>query len=141
MLAVLHFVMAALMLLTGALWIWVVRSPMFAELGMENPQGMDLSDEMLWLTEMGPWAGALFLVYGGLKGASGYGLLKLRRWGRRLTIGLAALTVLLTLPGLVSALLDQQASRIILNLIVVAGYSAIIAYLLTARVKQAFGAT
>lgn len=138
-LAVLHFVIAAMMLLAGVIWIWVVRllATTGAELAMPIP--LDVSEEMALLLRMGRGAGVLFLLYGALKGISGFGLLKLRNWGRWLTIGLAALAVLLSLPGLVSCLLGWQPAGLALNLIFASGYGVIIWYLLRRDIKRAFG--
>lgn len=127
-----------MMLLSGLLWIWV--APLLAETGGSLPIEMpiDVSTELAWLVRMGPNAGGLFLLFGALKAVSGYGLLKLRAWGRRLTIALAGFTLLLTLPGFVSSLFRSRPAELIVNLVFAGCYGLILWYLFTPRVKQAF---
>lgn len=139
-LAVVHFILAALMLLTGALWIGLVRLLASAGGELATPLPIDVSREMALLLRMGRVAGLLFIFYGVLKAVSGFGLLKLRNWARWLTIALAGAAVLLSLPGFVSALLSRQPGSLALNLLFAAGYGVIIWYLFRRDIKRAFGA-
>ncbi|MFQ5694837.1 MAG: hypothetical protein ACE5HB_02515 [Terriglobia bacterium] len=142
LLAIIHFIIAGLFLVAGVSWILFVRlmADQFVGVSVESPLPVDASDELRWMVEKGPLAGVLFILYAALKGASGWGLLMLRHWGRWLTIALAALTMGVTLPGLLSAVARAQWLETGLNLIFVAGYAAILWYLFTPAIRSAFQA-
>lgn len=101
---------------------------------------MDLGEAFILLMTWGKAAGWILILFGILKAVSGIGLWKLRNWGRWLTIALAALAALSSLPGVASALLDQQMVSLALGLLIVLGYGLIIWYLFWPEVKKAFAA-
>ena len=77
---------------------------------------------------------ALFLVMALVALSAAYGLWKMRDWGRVLSLGLAILYVLFTLPAilLLHALLGAY------QIVRIAVYIAIIWYLLQPRIKALF---
>ena len=140
-LAILHFVIAALVLPSGALWIWVMGLLADPEIAAQAALPANLNEQVALLMRLGKTAGWILIVFGLLKLVSGVGLWKLRNWGRRLTLGLAALAVLLSLPGIADAVAEGDPFSFLLGLLFGVGYGVIVWYLLRPEVKRAFGVT
>lgn len=141
-LAVLHFVLAAVVLVAGALWIWAIGVlSQLAEQGITYGAELppSLSHQFLLLVRLGRLVGVILLLVGGVKAVIGVGLWKLRNWGRLLTLIVAALSVLLALPGIVTSLRAGAFFGLGFGLLVAVGYAMIIWYLLQPPVKRAFG--
>lgn len=138
-LAVLHFVIAAMVVPSGALWIWVMGLLADPEIAAQAGMPANLNAPAALLLRLGKAAGWFLIVFGLLKAASGVGLWKLRNWGRLLTLGLAALAVALSLPGIVSAALARDVVSLLLGLVFAVGYAVIVWYLFRPDVKRAFG--
>lgn len=141
-LAILHFVIAAMLVPSGGLWILVaglLADPEFSNQALEVPMPPALRAQYALLLQHGVAVGLALIIFGLLKVVSGVGLWKLRNWGRRLTIALAALAVALSLPSLVSALLARDVFSLLVGLSFAVGYGAILWYLFWPEVKRVFG--
>ena len=138
-LAILHFVIAALVFPSGALWIWVMGMLADPEIVAQAGMPANLNEQVALLLRLGKMAGWILIVFGLLKVVSGVGLWKLRNWGRRLTLGLAGLAVALSLPGLVSVVMARDPFSVFLQLLFAVGYGVIVWYLFRPEVKRAFG--
>jgi hypothetical protein len=93
------------------------------------------------LAALGAFAGVACLIFAALYVISSVGLLKLRGWGRLLTIVLVALSIVFGITGLFRAMAPMHAGMIIWELIILAVEVWIIAYLFKPHVKAAFGQT
>lgn len=88
---------------------------------------------------LGAFAGVALLLFGVLYIVNGIGLLKLRPWGRLLTIILVAISLLLGLRGLLTSAMHVQVGLIVWQLIILAIDVWILVYMSKPHVKQAFG--
>ena len=131
-LAVLGFVLAGLSLLAACV--------MFA-LGAAGIAGMTRGGTVGggMLATLGAFAGVACLVFAVLYGASGVGLLKLRGWGRLLTIILVAISLLLGVRGLLMGVAHGFGVAVVWQIITIAIDAWILVYLFKPHVKQAFG--
>lgn len=139
-LAVLHFIIAAMVVPSGALWLLTVDLLADPEVAAQATLPGSMNAQVVALAlRLGKPLGWILIVFGVLKLVSGVGLWKLRNWGRLLTLGLAALAVALSLPGMVSAVLARDPVSVFLQLLFAVGYGVIVWYLFRPDVKRAFG--
>jgi hypothetical protein len=133
--AVLHFIGAALCLLGGLLFI--AGGGFLATL--INQQGQAGSSGLAGiLGALGAVMGIIFLGFGVVDALVGWGLLKLKSWARIIAIVLAAIGVCFQLLGLLGALSHFNAVNFVFTLIFLAIYAWIIIYLLKPEVKAVF---
>lgn len=130
-LAVLSFLGAGLFLL-GACIMFVVGAAGMTALAGGRPMGGPFA-------ALGAFAGVALLLFGVLYIVNGIGLLKLRPWGRLLTIILVAISLLLGLRGLLTSAMHVQVGLIVWQLIILAIDVWILVYMSKPHVKQAFG--
>lgn len=132
-LAVLSFILAALMVL-GALGMFFLGAAGIAAAtagrGMGGP-----------LAALGAFGGVVILCLAVLYIITGVGLIKLRSWGRLLTIILVAISVIFGLMGIVRALVPLHAGILVWQLIVLAIDVWILMYMFKPHVKAAFEQT
>ena len=131
-LAVLGFILAGLMLLAACI--------MFA-VGAAGIAGMTRGGTVGggMLATLGAFAGVFCLVFAVLYILSAVGLLKLRGWGRLLTIVLVAISLLFGIRGVVMGVAHGFGSPVVSQIIVIAIDAWILVYLFKPNVKQAFG--
>lgn len=143
-LAILHWLEAALLLLLAGLLAWWMR--VAAELGgaaIAPPEVPTETLELLNRLSNPSMMGAAVIVLGAVAAvfaAAGVGLWKLRNWARLVTLGLTALRLLLLLPGLLLTLARSDLLGLGVELLFVLVYAWILWYLYQPHVKQAFGA-
>lgn len=130
-LAVLSFLGAGLLLL-GACIMFVVGAAGLA--AMAGGRGMGGP-----FAALGAFAGVACLIFAVIYIVNGVGLLKLRSWGRLLTIVLVALSFLFGLRGLLMGLMHVRVALIVWQLILLAIDVWILVYMFKPHVKQAFG--
>ena len=93
---------------------------------------------MMALAGGGVIAGVLLIVFALIPILIGYGLMKLKNWARIVSIILAALGILMALPGLFMALGHIVIFALVINLIGIGIDALIVWYLLQPDVKKAF---
>lgn len=130
-LAVLSFLGAGLFLL-GACIMFVVGAAGMAAMAGGRAMGGPFA-------ALGAFASVALLVFGVLYIVNGIGLLKLRAWGRLLTIILVALSFLFGLRGLLISAMHVQMGLVVWQLIILAIDVWILVYMFKPHVKQAFG--
>lgn len=130
-LAVLSFLGAAVLLL-GACVMFAVGAAGIA--AMAGGRGMGGP-----FAALGAFAGVAFLIFGALYIVNGIGLLKLRAWGRLLTIILVAISLVFAVRGLLLVVMHMNIELAIWQLIIIAIDAWILMYLFKPHVKQAFG--
>ncbi len=91
------------------------------------------------LAMLGAFAGVVMLILAALYLVVGFGLWKLRSWGRMLAIILVALGMLAALAGLVKSFMPLHVGVVVWELIVIAIDVWILWYFFRPHVKQAFG--
>ena len=89
---------------------------------------------------LGAVGGVVFLIFGAVPLVIGIGLWRLCGWARIITIALSALSLLITLPGLLLSLISFRVLFLLFQLVVAGIYALIIWYMLQPHVKRAFGA-
>ncbi|HEV2305123.1 MAG TPA: hypothetical protein VGR93_06365 [Candidatus Acidoferrales bacterium] len=132
-LAVLSFLGAAVLLL-GACVMFLMGAAGLA--GMAGGRGLGGP-----LAALGAFAGVACLVLAVLYVVNGVGLLKLRGWGRLLTIVLVAISVLFGVMGLFRAMHMGVMALLVWQLIILAIDVWILVYMFKPHVKAAFGQT
>jgi len=128
-LAVLCFVFAGLALLAALALMFL--GGMFAQVVESSGMGAMLAGA-------GAFVGVLVLILAGLYFLVGFGLWKLKSWGRILALVLVALGLISAAMGLFSSLSPFQAGVFAWQLFVCLLDIWIIVYLLKPHVKQAF---
>jgi hypothetical protein len=131
-LAVLCFIGAGFCVL-GAL-VFVFGGTMLSSLGAAGGGGA-------FLAGLGMAAAVIFLAIAALYVATGVGLIKLKNWGRILTIVLVALSLLSSARNLLGAFSHFSFVLVIWPAIFAAIDVWILVYLFKPHVKQAFGAS
>jgi hypothetical protein len=130
-LAVLSFLGAGLLLL-GACVMFLMGAAGLA--GMAGGHGIGGP-----LAALGAFAGVACLIFAVLYIVNGVGLLKLRGWGRLLTIVLVAISVLFGVMGLFRAFVPMHIVLLVWQLIILAIDVWILVYMFKPHVKAAFG--
>lgn len=130
-LAVLGFVLAAFSLLAACV-MFAVGAAGIAGMAGGHAMGGGM------LATLGAFAGVFCLIFAILYIVSGVGLLKLRGWGRVLTIILVALSILFSVRGLIVGLTHVSTPAIAIQIITIVIDVWILAYLFKPHVKQAF---
>lgn len=139
-LALFHFLLAAMLLPSGLLWLWilsVLREP-GAAAAVQMPSELSQTTQLLF--RLGATAGWGLIGFGALKAVIGVGLWGLRNWGRWLAILLAAVAVAASLPGIVASLRAGQWVNLAVSVLFAAGYATILWYMFRPDVRRAFGA-
>src|SRR6185437_1629893 len=131
-LAVLGFILAGLMLLAACI-MFAVGAAGIATMAGGHAMGGGM------LATLGAFAGAACLIFAVLYILSAVGLLKLRSWGRLLTIVLVAISLLLGIRGVVMGAAHGLGSPVISQIIIIAIDAWVLVYLFKPHVKQAFG--
>ena len=130
-LAVLGFLLGALSLL-AALVMFALGAAGIASMAGGRAMGGGM------LATLGAFAGVFCLIFAILYIVSGVGLLKLRGWGRLLTVILVVLSILLSVRGLIVGLTHVSVASIAIQIITIVIDGWILAYLFKPHVKQAF---
>jgi hypothetical protein len=130
-LAVLSFLGAGLLFL-GACVMFLMGAAGLA--GMAGGRGLGGP-----LAALGAFAGVACLIFAVLYIVNGVGLLKLRGWGRLLTIILVGIGVVFGLLGLFQQLMGMHIGLLVWQLIILAIDVWILVYMFKPHVKAAFG--
>lgn len=130
-LAILSFIVAALTIL-GACVMFVVGAAGIAAASGGRSMGGPLA-------ALGAFAGVALLIFAVIYVVNGFGLWKLRGWGRLLTIVLVAIGVVFGVMGIFRAFVPLHVGLIVWQLIWLAIDVWILSYMFKPHVKQAFG--
>lgn len=130
-LAILSFIGAALTVL-GACAMFLAGAAGIAAASRGRGMGGTLA-------ALGAFAGVVLLIFAVIYVVNGFGLWKLRGWGRILTIVLVAIGVIFGVMGLFRAFVPMHPGLIAWQLIWLAIDVWIFAYMFKPHVKQAFG--
>jgi len=128
--AILMFLVAALLVLGSTACFFV---------GVMNVTGADSADPVtVAIVGMALAAGFSLLLLAGINITLGVGVLQLRETARRLCMASISLGVALSLATLFLLVLHPPAEMIAAQLLLLAAYLGTLAYLVSARVRQAF---
>jgi hypothetical protein len=130
LIAILMFFGAAFLVLGSAACFFV---------GVMNATGEDASDPVtVAIVSMALAAGVSLLLLAGIYATLEVGVLQLRETARQLCMASLSLSVALTLTGAFVLVLHPAAPMIAAQLLVVATYIGIVAYLISPGVRRAF---
>ncbi len=130
-LAVLSFLGAALFVLGGCVMLALGAAGVAAMAGGRGMGGP--------FAALGAFAGVALLIFAALYIVNGVGLLKLRPWGRLLTIILVAISLAFAVRALLLVVMHLNIALVIWQLIICGIDAWILAYMFKPHVKQAFG--